>query len=57
MSVVNVVLTTDGLFFTLGNIIPPLRENGFIVLCGIVFACAVLVLSVLEGDDAVVVGV
>lgn len=30
---VNVELTTDGLFFTLGNMMPPLRDNnGFVVL-------------------------
>lgn len=29
ISVVNVVLTTEGLFLTLGNIMPPLREMGF----------------------------
>lgn len=28
MSVENVVFTTDGLFFTLGNMIPPFLESG-----------------------------
>lgn len=30
ISVVKVVFTTEGLFFTLGNIMPPLRETGLI---------------------------
>lgn len=42
MSVVNVELPTDGLFFTLGNIIPPFRDVILLVLTlnalvGIVF--------------------
>lgn len=28
----NVELTTDGLFLTLGKMMPPLRDNGFVVL-------------------------
>lgn len=40
---VNVELTTDGLFFTLGNMMPPLRDNGFVVLAftmaGMAFDC------------------
>lgn len=40
-SVVNVELTTDGLFLTLGKIMPPLRDNGFVAfalaLIGIAF--------------------
>lgn len=31
-SVENVELTTDGLFLTLGKMMPPLRDNGFVVL-------------------------
>lgn len=39
MSVVNVELPTDGLFLTLGNMIPPFLDTGFVVLefVGIVF--------------------
>lgn len=39
---VNVELTTDGLFFTLGNMMPPLRDNGFVALCGMAFDWIVL---------------
>lgn len=56
-------LTTDGLFFTLGNMMPPLRDSGFdvlvFVLGGIVFDCIVVVAldpvvgEVLEVDDDV----
>lgn len=31
ISAVNVVLTTDGLFLTLGKIMPPLRDGGLLV--------------------------
>lgn len=49
MSVVNVELPTDGLFLTLGNMMPPFREIGFVVLAlsglvGIVFACTIFAL-------------
>lgn len=42
MSVVNVELPTDGLFLTLGNMMPPFLDIGFVVLAlngfvGIVF--------------------
>lgn len=59
MSVVNVELTTDGLFLTLGKMIPPFRETGFVVL--VPFAldetelyCTVLdVFALIVGVDAV----
>lgn len=37
---VNVEFTTDGLFFTLGKMMPPLRDNGFVALAlvGMAFA-------------------
>lgn len=49
MSVVNVELPTDGLFLTLGNIMPPFREIGLVVLAlsglvGMVFVCTILAL-------------
>ena len=30
MSVVNVLFTTEGLFLTLGNMMPPLRDTGLV---------------------------
>lgn len=46
MSVVNVELPTEGLFFTLGNIMPPFLDAGLLLLTlnaldGIVFDCTV----------------
>lgn len=57
MSVANVELPKDGLFLTLGNMMPPLREMGFVVLAlngfdGIVFACTVFCAE-FEVDDVV----
>lgn len=57
MSVVNVVLATDGLFLTLGKMMPPFREMGFEVLCGMAFTCAALAFALAPAGSAVVVGV
>lgn len=63
ISVVNVELPTLGLFFTLGNMMPPFRVAGLFALTlkalvGIVFDCTVfcellLVVVVVDVDDDV----
>lgn len=61
MSVVNVELPTDGLFFTLGKMMPPFRDAGLFevtlkTLVGIVFDCTVfceLLLVDVDVEDVV----
>lgn len=51
-SVVNVEFTTDGLFLTLGNIMPPLRDIGFVLLLDVVAdAVTFMLLCVVDVDD------
>lgn len=55
MSVVNVELPTDGLFFTDGNIMPPFRDVALFALTlnalvGIVFDCTVFCALLAVGD-------
>lgn len=61
MSVVNVELPTDGLFFTLGNMMPPFLDIALFALTlnalvGIVFdwtaaLCELLLLLLVDDDD------
>lgn len=57
-SAVNVVFTTDGLFLTLGNIIPPFLDKGFgVVVDGNVgWLVVVVVVCIPTTYDCVVVG-
>jgi hypothetical protein len=57
-SAVNVVFTTDGLFLTLGKMIPPLRDN--LAVVAFTMACVILMMllpaidgNVDTGDDIV----
>lgn len=51
-SVVNVEFTTDGLFLTLGNIMPPLRDIGFVLLLDVVAdAVTLMLLCVVDVED------
>lgn len=57
MSVVKVLLTTAGLFFTLGNMMPPFRDMGFDeddVNCDAVDEDEEELLVVVEDEDEVV---
>jgi hypothetical protein len=59
-SAVNVVFTTDGLFLTLGKMIPPLRDN--LAVVAFTMACVILMmlLPAIDGnvdtDDDIVAG-
>jgi hypothetical protein len=53
-SVVNVEFTTDGLFFTLGKMMPPLRDNLAVVPLAMAWVMLMIVLPAIEGrvEDA-----